>query len=198
LSAISLRLRCVAELLHGRARDDAQAADSGERCQDLLVQAIGEIRVGWVGAQVVERQHGDARPLAEGRTDESLPCLLCAHREPRAERERDPERRDLPQRCRHRRVGDTVSRGRGADLATHAQAAQIERPRQGERDWKAENGCHDHRAYRPLRNPNSDDRARDLDRDPRSGRIPGRRPEDPATAELADQRHPDRSVDTCI
>ena len=53
------------------------------------MQAVGEVGVLGVGAQVGERQHCDAGTLAERWADELLPGLLGAHRETGPERKRD-------------------------------------------------------------------------------------------------------------
>jgi hypothetical protein len=43
-----------------RTRDDLQVADAGEFGQDLALNAVGEIGIVWVTAQIFERQDRDA------------------------------------------------------------------------------------------------------------------------------------------
>src|SRR6188474_2951512 len=92
--------------LHRGAGDHAQATGPGERGEDLLVQAVGEVGVLGIGTQVGKGQHGKPGPLAERGPYQSLPSLLRACREDGAKRERDPERRDAPEWRGEGRRGD--------------------------------------------------------------------------------------------
>src|SRR5436853_5360817 len=59
------------------ARDDLEVTDSREPGQDLLLNAVGEIRVRFIVAQVFERQHRDRFPRHGRSYDLDLLWELC-------------------------------------------------------------------------------------------------------------------------
>ena len=52
-------------LLRGSARNYFQIRDASQPRQDLLLDAISEIGVIWIGAEIFKRKNGDARLLPD-------------------------------------------------------------------------------------------------------------------------------------
>src|SRR6516164_5225710 len=72
------------------ARDDEEPADAGERGDDLLDHAVGEIFLPWIIAHVLERQYGDRRLVRKGEAGAaSSECRATGHQAVRPDRPRD-------------------------------------------------------------------------------------------------------------
>src|SRR5262245_10397939 len=65
--------------LRRSARNYFQICDTSEACQDLVLDAVSEIAIGWVWAEVFKRQNGDSvcYRLPDELTFPDNPCRSC-------------------------------------------------------------------------------------------------------------------------
>ncbi len=121
------------------AGDDADPRDVGERVDDLLGDAVGEVLVLLAAAQVDEGQHGDRRS-AHGRRRGPV---AVAHDEVPDQARRRRQHSDADERESQRRTAQAAGTSCGW-RALDAACVDVEDPRQADDDGKTRRQGHHH------------------------------------------------------